>query len=524
MDLEIVDRIREAGYVVHQWSHHGRAAETYGVLGLKTQLRRLGLVRNKHIPAIYLRASYRQRLELLKGLMDTDGTVTLNGKDSRITFTSVKYALVHNVAELIRTFGWAVRVWEGEATFQGKKYGPVYVLRWSADVCCFHLTRKAVRWLPRGAQASASTIRTIRSVERVKSVPTRCIAVDSPRRLYLAGTGFIPTHNSIPDNTFDAAEGAFMAGEHGEIFVLTVSTPGDPQGRFYDIHRRKPGLEDWHPRHITLAEAVAAGRIDQKIADQRRLQWGEESQVFQNRVLGNFAAIGEKSVIPLAWVEAANDRWRAWRAALDPEDPQKVTRLGLDVGHSGPDPTVLAIEIEGDVISELLRWSRQSTMETTGQLVAAAGPDPERAPIMVVDPIGVGAGVLDRTRELGYRVRGFNAAKAAKLIDPATQRTVEIRDRSGAFGFVNLRSAAWWGLRESLDPVYFPTLALPPDDGLIGELTTPRYEVTSQGRIKIESKDDIFERLSRSTDAADAVVMLRASYLLDPESEPMVVL
>ncbi|MGH3168261.1 MAG: hypothetical protein ACRDN0_20555, partial [Trebonia sp.] len=107
---------------------------------------------------------------------------------------------------------------------------------------------------------------------------------------------------AIPAGTFDACEGAF-AGT-GEAYALAMSTPGDPSGRFYDIHARRPGYEDWHARHITLDEAMAAGRISPDWAEQRRRQWGADSAAYANRVLGDFHAADEDTVIPLRWIEA----------------------------------------------------------------------------------------------------------------------------------------------------------------------------------------------------------------------------
>jgi hypothetical protein len=70
----------------------------------------------------------------------------------------------------------------------------------------------------------------------------------------------------------------------------------------------------------------------------------------------------------------------------------------------------------------------------------------------------------------------------------------------------NCRSAAWWAMRELLDPATGDPVALPPDDLLIGDLTAPHWRVLSGGRIQIESKDDLRKRLGRSTDTGDAVV------------------
>lgn len=294
---------------------------------------------------------------------------------------------------------------------------------------------------------------------------------------------------AIAADIFDAAEGAFSTP--GEVFALAQSTPGSPSGRFYEIHNRKPGLEDWRTRHVTLSEAIAAGRVSKKWADQRARQWGERSALYLNRVLGEFASDDEAGVIPLSWVELANERWRAWKDSG--EDPGPVTVLGVDVARSGSDQTVLALRA-GEVITELRRFTHADTMATTGRVAAVLQANPSCKAI--VDVIGVGAGVVDRLREQGFRrTVAFNASAG-------TGR----KDRSGELGFVNTRSAAWWTLRELLDPAYGPTLALPPDDLLTGDLVAPRYSVTSAGRLQVEGKDDVKKRIGRSTDSGDAVV------------------
>ena len=97
---------------------------------------------------------------------------------------------------------------------------------------------------------------------------------------------------AISPAVFDAVEGA-MSGT-GEVFALATSTPAEPSGRFYDIHARKPGLEDWQSRHVTLEAAMAAGRISKGWAAQRLAQWGADSALYANRVLGEFASSDER--------------------------------------------------------------------------------------------------------------------------------------------------------------------------------------------------------------------------------------
>lgn len=291
---------------------------------------------------------------------------------------------------------------------------------------------------------------------------------------------------AIAADTFDAAEGAFSTGE---AYAMASSTPGDPAGRFYDIHQHKAGYEDWWSRHVTRDEVIAAGRMNEAWAEQRAKQWGPDSALYANRVLGEFHSSDTDSVIPLGWVELAVDRWRAWYDSNEPSGP--LTDLGVDVAREGSDKTVLAFR-HGDLISELRYTSREDTMQTTGRAMAALGTSGARP---VVDVIGVGGGVVDRLRELGITVDAFTAGAST-----------DHKDRSGEVGFVNCRSAAWWNVRELLDPAFGSQIALPDDDLLIGDLVSPKYKYTSKGLIQVESKDDIRKRIGRSTDSADAVV------------------
>ncbi|SOE31774.1 hypothetical protein [Streptomyces sp. OK228] len=302
----------------------------------------------------------------------------------------------------------------------------------------------------------------------------------------------------VPDGTWDAIEGAFSGGRMDglpEAFAFAISTPGPPAGRFYDIHKRAPGLEDWHVRHVTLEEAIAAGRISPQWAEQRAKQWGRDSAMFANRVLGEFHASDEDSVIPLSWVDAAIERWHEWDQASRPApDGRRV--LGVDVARAGGDSTVLAHRL-GLVVAELEIHDREDTMQTTARVQAALGEEPGGA-VAVVDSVGVGGGVIDRSRELRVPVLAYTGAAGTKL-----------RTRDGQYGFTNTRSAAYWRLRELLDPAFGALLALPPDDLLVSDLTTPTWDITTgvPPKIKVEPKDDVVARLGRSPDRGDAVAM-----------------
>ena len=291
---------------------------------------------------------------------------------------------------------------------------------------------------------------------------------------------------TIPVDTWDSAEGAFASGD---CYWLALSTPGEPNGRFYDIQAKRPGYDDWYVRHVTKEEAIASGRMSRDWAESRAKQWTEKSAVYINRVEGNFASSEEDGVIPLSWVEAANQRWLEWQ---DAKTEGTFTCVGADIARSGVDKTVMALRF-GNVITELRRTSLEDTMQTTGRVV---GIMQKYGGYAVVDVIGIGAGVVDRLREQKYDTRSFNASEH-------TDRT----DGHNEFGFTNVRGGAWWNMREMLDPANGHNVALPPDDLLTGDLTSPHWKVMSGGKIQIESKDDIKKRIGRSTDDGDAVVM-----------------
>lgn len=304
---------------------------------------------------------------------------------------------------------------------------------------------------------------------------------------------------AIPTPIWDAAEGAFAGGETAQAYALAISTPGAPVGRFYEIHSRKPGLERWWSRHIKLDEAIRAGRVTREWAEEHRRLWGEDSPLYQNRVLGEFAVQAEDAIIPLAWVEAAMDRWREFMGQEEQaQQPPGLTSIGVDVG-GGIALGVSALRVE-DIIVGFRREGKGDTMATAGEVLGLLQ---SRGGVAIVDAIGIGLGLLQRVQEQGGAAVGFVAG--AKT---------EVKDRSGQVGFVNLRAAAWWGVRERLDPAFGSKVALPPDDLLLRDLTTPLWRMTSLGKIQVEEKEAIRRRLGRSTDTGDAVVMAFADILV----------
>lgn len=157
-----------------------------------SQLKELGLLHNKHIPAAYLRSHALQRMALLQGIVDTDGCV--DAKRSRTTISSTIKVLADGIFELAVTLGLKPSIREDVATLNGVECGPVWTVQFTTSRMVARLSRKRNRI--HGVNNRTQRWRYIESVEETISVPVKCIAVDSPTHLYLAGRTMVPTHNT----------------------------------------------------------------------------------------------------------------------------------------------------------------------------------------------------------------------------------------------------------------------------------------------------------------------------------------
>ncbi|MQY27149.1 hypothetical protein NRB56_27310 [Nocardia sp. RB56] len=162
---------------------------------VQARLRTLGVLSAKHIPIHYLRSSERQRRALLAGLLDTDGTVTHGGS---VQFTITNRRLARDVEELIVGLGYRCHRTTKRVRGRSEASSTAYTLTFATDDQVFGLHRKHL--LHKERRATRSTARSgsryVVDVRRVESVPVRCVEVDNPDHLYLAGRAMIPTHNS----------------------------------------------------------------------------------------------------------------------------------------------------------------------------------------------------------------------------------------------------------------------------------------------------------------------------------------
>lgn len=185
---------------------------------LQARLRTLGVLGDKHIPAGYLRASEQQRRDLLAGLLDTDGTVASNG--STVQFASTNPRLAREVRELVLSLGYRATVTTKRVRGRSEETSTCFTVNFAPQDQVFRLARKAARLRPTGHPTVA--VRYITDVRPIASVPVRCVEVDSPDHLYLAGETCIPTHNSTLGLDF-ARAASIKNGLTSVIFSLEMS-------------------------------------------------------------------------------------------------------------------------------------------------------------------------------------------------------------------------------------------------------------------------------------------------------------
>ena len=285
--------------------------------------------------------------------------------------------------------------------------------------------------------------------------------------------------SGIPEEVFESAAGS-MSGHNATTLLL--GNPVRGQGFFYRTHTELS--DDWWTKKVSCSDSpLVAADFLKDMAN----RYGEESNAYRVRVLGEFPQADEDTYIPLHLIEAAQHR--------DIEtSPAAAVVWGLDCARYGSDRSALA-KRKGNELVEVKTWRDKSTMELAGIVLDEYENTPiiDRPTEICIDSIGIGSGVHDRCHELDLPARSINVAESASL------KVKYMRLRDELWG----RAREWFEAKECV---------IPKDDAqLVHELAAPRFAFTSTGKIKIESKDEMRKRGIRSPDIADAFCLTFAS-------------
>jgi sorbitol-specific phosphotransferase system component IIA len=269
--------------------------------------------------------------------------------------------------------------------------------------------------------------------------------------------------------------------------ILAIGNPDDPGTEFAQCC--KEGT-DWNVITISafdtpnftgehVPQDLAEKLVTPSWVEERRKDWGEGSPLWVSKVLGEFPDISDEYLITPAMINKG--------VALNLPGIEKG-RYGADIARFGTDKSVV-YRNRGGVIRLVDAWGMTDTMRTTGKInvILKQHWHLDQVPL-VIDVVGVGAGVYDRLKEQGHQVVPFSGAERAFHPDK----------------FKNRRAELYWGFRTLLDD---ELIDLDPEDGeLLTQLQSIKWWVDSGGRIQIESKEDMKKRGVKSPDLADACV------------------
>lgn len=319
--------------------------------------------------------------------------------------------------------------------------------------------------------------------------------------------------SGVSDVIFD--EG-IMGVLTGNTRFMTIGNPTNPNGYFYRQFK-EPGvakmkISAWDTPNFTEfgieREDIVNGTWQEKVTGplprpylvdpewvaRMFRKWcggsrdGLKNPLWVAKVEADFPEDLSDKLIPLAWVEAAKDRWK--QAKRHPAETDKRT-LGVDVARKGTDESVIVYRhgFRASVVYSSV--GEQDTMRLVGHTVRLRKKYGSIHPMAAVnvDEIGVGGGVVDRLAELREPVFGVNVAESPEDKDM----------------FVNKRAEIYWNLRELFE--HGEIDIDPNDEDLTAQLVDIQFKYTSQGKIQIESKDDAKRRGISSPDRVDALAL-----------------
>lgn len=185
----IWSEITRRGYEIGENILPNGNAETRTVFGLRSKLNEIGVLKNKHMPDIYMNSSFEQRLDLLRGLMDMDGYYDKERNCFGMN-TSQEWK-ARTIRMIASSLGFKVTITKSE--------GDGIDITFNGDINPFLIKHCPID-LPKD---NAHEYREIVSVEEVETIPTRCIEVDSPTHTFLCGENFLVTHNTNKELTKD---------------------------------------------------------------------------------------------------------------------------------------------------------------------------------------------------------------------------------------------------------------------------------------------------------------------------------
>lgn len=286
---------------------------------------------------------------------------------------------------------------------------------------------------------------------------------------------------------------ATLSGDNNKL--LLCGNPTRTTGTFFDSHNRDRALYKCHK-----VSSLDSSRTNKENIASFIKKYGEYSNVVKVRVYGDFPTQEDDTFIPL---------WMIEQSVMRDLDDYKVDRisLGVDVARYGDDETIIASKIGGKIDIPVVRHG-QNLMSTVGDIVMQykriLNDYPRYKGVITVniDDTGLGGGVTDRLEE----VKAEQKLRRMEIV-PVNFGQKPPKDGSDDH-YNDISTYMWSKIKEFMED---KVVSIPNDEELVAQLSVRKYNITSNGKIALESKKDMKSRGIKSPDRADAVAL--ACYL-----------
>lgn len=355
---------------------------------------------------------------------------------------------------------------------------------------------------------------------------------------HAVNTMFVVTEASgISEGIFSAIEGNLQ----GNSRMLIVFNPNTNVGYAANSHKsprwNKFRLNSLNAPNVVQKKMIIPGQVDYEWVKDKVATWcelipeeafneGEDdfrweehcyrpNDLFRMKVLGKFPKVSTDTLIPLPWIQLAQDRWKEFHKGKGTDLLYSSDlKLGVDVAGMGRDDSNFCPRFD-NVVKEFIGMNSAGVadhMQVVGKVVNYLNKFPKA--ISMIDTIGEGAACYSRLAELKFAGResitkhGFDRVISAKNSNSAKDDNgKELKDITGEYTFANMRAYLHWAVRDWLDPKNNTGAALPPDDQFVKQATEIKYRFRSNGTLEIEPKEDIIARLGESPDKWDSLTL-----------------
>lgn len=287
-----------------------------------------------------------------------------------------------------------------------------------------------------------------------------------------------------------------LSGDNNKL--LLCSNPTKTSGTFYDSH-----TVDRADYRVHRVNSMETERTNKKNIESLIRKYGKDSNVVRVRVYGEFPKQEDDVFMPISLVEAAVDLELFKTEEEEKKHQVQSINIGVDVARFGDDETVIATKLDNLALPLQVRHG-QDLMATVGDTLRLSRRLHEKYPmvkhvIVKIDDTGLGGGVTDRLKEI-KRYESLDWL----IIIPANFASKVPKGVKDSNYYDDIVTYMWSVVRDLMQE---SCIKLPDDSDLVGQMTTRKYFIQSNGKIRLESKKAMKERGVKSPDRADAVVL-----------------